>query len=165
MASGRDRIVTAIAAAFATLGEAHQAAGVTTGDRALAEIAMQVVEIMMSRETTDPRALGGAMVDVGDDPFAFGQVALDTRNALLVDYQEVCKIDAEAAGESDEGFAILLQGRINQTSDRARVMVIGNLDLLAAMITECHGVAERCGLQPKLHAMCEKRWEEMPHEP
>ena len=112
----------------------------------------------------DPRELGGTVTGPGG-PFDFGQAIIDASRAILPDYQEVVKVDPESAGDDDEAFAFLFSGRINRTSDRASVMLLGGIDFMAATITQCHGVAERAGLQRKLHEACEARWREMPHGP
>lgn len=108
----------------------------------------------------DPRELGGAIAGPGG-PFDFGEVVIDASRAIIVDYQEVAKIDEGARGQ--EAFAFMFGGRINQTPDRASVVLLGDIDFMAATITEMHGVAERAGLKRKLHQACEQRWREMPH--
>lgn len=113
---------------------------------------------------TDPRELGGAIAGPGG-PFDFGQSVIDASRALLVDSQDIAKIDPEKGARGQEAFAAVFSGRINQTPDRASVMLMGDLDFLAATITEMHGVAERAGLQKRLHELCEQRWREMPHRP
>lgn len=112
----------------------------------------------------DPRQLGGSLSGPGG-PFDFGGVVIDASRALIVDYQEIAKIDPESAADQQEAFACMFAGRINKTPDRASVMLLGNIDFMAATITEMHGVAERAGLQRKLHEACERRWREMPHDP
>jgi hypothetical protein len=114
----------------------------------------------------DPRLLGGAMAGPGG-PFDHGGTVLDASRAILVDSQEVCKVDRERGARGQEMFAFLFEGRINQSPDRARVMLFGDVDFMAAVITECHGVAERAGAdcQRRLHERCAERWADMPHPP
>jgi hypothetical protein len=114
---------------------------------------------------TDPRKLGGAIAGPGG-PFDFGENVIDASQALIVDTQDIAKVDPEqGARGQEEVFVVMFSGRINQTPDRASVMLMGDTDFLAATITEMHGVAERAGLQDKLHELCQKRWNEMPHRP
>ena len=114
-------------------------------------------------DETDPRKLGGSFSG-GEDPFGEGNVLIDARHAILADHLDVCKIDPEQGARGHEGvYAVLVSGRINQSQDRARVMFFGDLDWLASLITEAHGVAERDGRLSALGELCAKRWESMPH--
>lgn len=107
---------------------------------------------------TDPRDLGGDVSGPGG-PYDRGAFVVDARRALLVDYQEVCQID----GWGEDVYALLLEGRVNRTQDRAKVMAVGGIDFMAALITELHGVAERAGVGDELRRACDERWQEMPH--
>jgi hypothetical protein len=69
---------------------------------------------------TDPRELGGDIAGPGG-PFDHGAVLLDASKAIHVDFQEVCKIDAEHGARGQLAFALLVEGRINQSQDRAKV--------------------------------------------
>ena len=83
--------------------------------------------------------------------------------AIIVDYHDIAKIDPEAGARGQrEAFAMIVEGRINQTADRGRVALLGGLDMMAAFITQMHGVAQRAGLGAKLSSLCTERWEEMP---
>jgi hypothetical protein len=112
---------------------------------------------------TDPRELGGDIAGPGG-PFEHGGVLLDASKAIHVDFQEVCKIDAEHGARGQLAFALLVEGRINQTQDRAKVMCIESLDGLAALVTEINGVAERAGVHDEFLALCDARWKAMPHD-
>jgi hypothetical protein len=111
---------------------------------------------------TDPRGLGGEIAGPGG-PFDGGNVVIDASNAIIVDYQEICKIDPNQGARGQLAFALVVGGRINQTQDRAKVMCIEGLDGLAALVTEIHGVAERAGVTKEFMEACEKRWKVMPH--
>lgn len=111
---------------------------------------------------TDPRDLGGDIVGPGG-PFGEGDVVLDTSKAVLMDSLNVAKVDNPSDGR--EVVAMLIGGRINQSPDRASVMVLGNLDMLASFITEAHGLAERMGQQEELFRLCDARWADMPQKP
>jgi len=117
----------------------------------------------MSDPMRDPRDLGGSFSG-GDDPFGQGDVLLDARYAILADNLDVCKVDPEHGARGREGvYAVLIGGRINQTQDRARVMFFGDLDWLAALVTEINGVAERAGRSAEFGRLCDERWRRMPH--
>ena|SRR5438309_8328143 len=114
-------------------------------------------------EMADPRELGGDIAGPGG-PFDFGEFVIDASKALIVDYQDVAKIDPEQGARGvDDAFAFLFAGRINQTTDRAKVMLLGNLDFMAALTTQIYGVAERAGMARQLDTLCQARWSEMPH--
>lgn len=132
-----------------------------------AAAAVLMIQRIQGTQAGDPRDLGGAMVDTAGDPFAFHKVVLDARKALIVDYQEICRVDPESAQDQEDAFALMFQGRVNHTSDRAQIMLLGDLDFLAALVTEAHGVVERLGPEwpERFVERLEKRWEEMPHEP
>jgi hypothetical protein len=108
----------------------------------------------------DPRELGGDIAGPGG-PFEHGQVVLDASKALHIDFQEVCKIDEGARGQL--AFALLLEGRINRTDDRAKIMCIESLDGLAALVTEINGLADRAGVTAEFKRLCDERWAKMPH--
>jgi hypothetical protein len=109
--------------------------------------------------TTDPRDLGGDIADLGG-PHDHGQVVIDTRRAILMDRLEVAKVDNPSDGR--ELVAVLIGGKINQSPDRAKVMLLGDLDMLASFITEAHGLARRMGTGAELERLCVERWERMP---
>jgi hypothetical protein len=108
---------------------------------------------------TDPRDLGGDIAGPGG-PHDHGQVVIDTRRAILMDGLEVAKVDNPSDGR--ELVAVLIEGKINQSPDRAKVMVLGNLDMLASFITEAHGLARRMRASAELTRLCVERWERMP---
>lgn len=118
------------------------------------------VNVLAETVRLDPRELGGDISGPGG-PFDFGQTVIDARHAVLMDYLDVVRIDDWSADE--EAFALLIQGRIHRTIDRASVMVACNLDALASIVTEIHGVAQRAHQSQEFMALCEKRWREMPH--
>jgi hypothetical protein len=120
---------------------------------------MRAVTALIEAAPIDPRELGGAVSGPGG-PFDEGQVIVDTSRAILQDHLEVVKIDNPSDGR--EIVAVLISGRINRSIERADVMVMGDLDMLAAFITQAHGLAERMGRQDELHDLCRRRWAEMP---
>lgn len=110
-------------------------------------------------QLTDPRELGGSVAGPGG-PMDEGAFIIDSRRAILMDSLEVVKVDDSSGMDA---LAMLAGGRINRSEDTARVMFLGDLDMLAAFITEAHGLAERMGRQDELHGLCRARWERMPH--
>jgi hypothetical protein len=109
-------------------------------------------------DLTDPRELGGDIAGPGG-PYDHGAFVIDSRRAILMDALDVVKVDHQSNADA---LALLVQGRINKSTDRARVMVLGDLDLAAAFITQLHGLAHRMGRQDELHRLCAERWERMP---
>lgn len=107
---------------------------------------------------TDPRELGGSITGPGG-PHDHGMFVVDSRRAILMDALEVVKVDDS---QQRDVVAVLGSGRINRSDDRARVMFLGDLDMLASFITEAHGLAARMGRQQELHRLCQRRWEAMP---
>jgi hypothetical protein len=109
---------------------------------------------------TDPRKLGGDIAGPGG-PFDEHGVVVDTRRAILMDTLGIVKLD----NPDDEGelvVGVLIEGKINQSDDRASVLVLGDLDMLAAFITEAHDLANRMGRGDELFDLCEARWMKMP---
>lgn len=95
----------------------------------------------------DPRKLGGRIVDVAGDPLAKGGVVIDTRDAVLLETVDVCLVDAVRGGRREERplLALELGGRINKTSDEARILYLFDEDGAAAIVTELLGLAVRIG--------------------
>ena len=113
----------------------------------------------MPDDFTDPRDLGGEISGPGG-PYDHGAIIIDTSKALLVDHHEIVKLDNPSDGR--EIIAWLIDGRINQSPDRAKVMFLGDTDFAAAIVTEIHGLMKRMGRLAEFNRLCEERWEEMP---
>jgi hypothetical protein len=111
------------------------------------------------RQSSDPRDLTGDIAGPGG-PYDEGQVVIDTTNAVLMDSLDVARVDNRSDGRSM--VALLIGGRLNRSEDRARVLFLGDLDMLAALITEAHGLAKRMGRHRELLRLCDARWEEQP---
>lgn len=92
--------------------------------------------------TTDPRSLGGGISGPGG-PHDEGQFVIDTSNALLLDYHTVVRVDTD--DPDDLVVALLLEGRINRLTDRAKVLVLTNEDGVAAFISELLALLGRAG--------------------
>jgi hypothetical protein len=85
--------------------------------------------------TTDPRDIPGAMAGPGG-PHDRGGVVLDARNALLLETVDVSTVDPERGGRGQQAVAMVLGGRINQSQDRASVLILFGTDGAAAIVTE-----------------------------
>jgi hypothetical protein len=94
------------------------------------------------RISGDPRKSGGDIAGPGG-PHDRNSVVLDTTNAVLLDSSDVCLV--EAPGRNGPFLAMLLEGRINKTTDRARNLYLMNEDGAAALVTELMALAHRIG--------------------
>lgn len=112
----------------------------------------------------EPIREGGDMVDVAGDPHARGGVILDARNAILLDHTDVSLIDTKREGDEQLAIALLLQGRVNFSHDRAQQLYLLNEDGAAAIITELHGLMDRAGPEfaARFTQRLQERWEAMP---
>lgn len=93
------------------------------------------------RISGDPRKTGGDIAGPGG-PHDRDAVILDTTDAVLLDHSDVCLM--ETSGGSVV-LAMLLEGRINKTTDRARNLYLLNEDGAAALVTELLALAHRIG--------------------
>lgn len=93
------------------------------------------------RVSGDPRKTGGDIAGPGG-PRDRNAVILDTTDAVLLDSSDVCLM--ETSGGSVV-LAMLLEGRINKTTDRARNLYLLNEDGAAALVTELIALAHRIG--------------------
>lgn len=92
---------------------------------------------------SDPRHLGGDMSGPGGSRDR-GAVFLDTTDAVLLDSTDVCTVDAVRQGALAEPVIFMvLDGRINKRTDRARVGYLFGPDGAAALITELLALADR----------------------
>jgi hypothetical protein len=94
-------------------------------------------------------------------------VLLDTSRAVLLDAMDVCRIDAfshvtdktnRQEAEKHEMIAMVLEGRVNKSRERAKVMWMFDVDGAAAIITELMALATRMGPEftQLLHERIEK---------
>lgn len=92
------------------------------------------------RISGDPRKTGGNIAGPGG-PHDRNAVVIDTTNAVLLDHTDVCLM------ETNNGviLAMLLEGRINKTTDRARNLYLFDEDGAAALVSELIAVAHRIG--------------------
>ncbi len=101
----------------------------------------------MSRKKTgrrlsgDPRKSGGDIAGPGG-PHDRNSVVVDTTNAVILDAATVSEVETLTG---KPGLAMLLEGRIARTSDRARNLYLMNEDGAAALVTELLALAHRMG--------------------
>lgn len=85
------------------------------------------------------QVLGGDIAGPGG-PHDKGQIVINTRGALISDHITVAAIDEL---DVELPTAILIEGRINRTPHRAKVVVIVNNDGVAGFISELVGFISR----------------------
>lgn len=112
--------------------------------------------------TTDTTSIPGDIVGPDDDPFAEDSVIVDTRNAVHLDYSEVTLVTNPSDGR--EICAALMSGRINQSTERSRVVYLLSIDGMAALVAQIAGLAARRGGEfgDEFGTLLTKRLEEMP---
>jgi hypothetical protein len=93
------------------------------------------------RTSGDPRKSGGDIAGPGG-PHDRNAVVLDTTAAVLLDSSDVCLMETTGGNVV---LAMLLEGRINKTTDRARNLYLMNEDGAAALVTELMALANRIG--------------------
>ncbi|MFF1298099.1 MULTISPECIES: hypothetical protein [unclassified Streptomyces] len=102
---------------------------------------------MSSRKRTgrrisgDPRRSGGDIAGPGG-PHDRNSVILDTTGAVLLDNTNVCLMETS---NGSVVLGVLLEGRINKTTDRARNLYLMNEDGAAALVSELLALAHRIG--------------------
>lgn len=98
----------------------------------------------MSRpeSTDDPRGLGGNIAGPGG-PHDRNSVVMDTSNSVILD-----EVDAAIMHNGSDGqdfITLLLQGRVNRSADRTRILYIMDEDGAAALSTELDALMRRAG--------------------
>ena len=93
------------------------------------------------RTSGDPRKSGGNIAGPGS-PHDHNAVIVDTTNAVLLDASDVSLVETS---DGSVALAMLLEGRINKTTDRARNLYLMNEDGAAALVTELIALAHRIG--------------------
>lgn len=101
------------------------------------------------RTSGDPRKTGGDIAGPGG-PHDHNAVIIDTTNAVLLDTTNAVLLDASdvslvETGSGSVALAMLLEGRIDKTTDRARNLYLMNEDGAAALVTELIALAHRIG--------------------
>jgi hypothetical protein len=93
------------------------------------------------RTSGDPRKTGGDIAGPGG-PHDRNSVIVDTTNAVILDATTVTQVETLTGKPA---LAMLLEGRIAKTRDRARNLYLMNEDGAAALITELIALAHRMG--------------------
>jgi hypothetical protein len=108
----------------------------------------------------DPARSGGD--SVGGSPYGRGDSLLDTREAVLLEYNEVILVDTKQ--DEMPVVALILEGRVNYTTRRAKQMYLFNTDGAAAIIVQLLGLGARAGgdFATQLKADIEQRMDELP---
>lgn len=85
------------------------------------------------RVSGDPRKSGGNIAGPGG-PRDENAVVIDPTDAVLLDYTETALIGVP--GQENPILALLLEGRINKTTDRAKNLYLMDEDGAAALVSE-----------------------------
>lgn len=94
------------------------------------------------RVSGDPRKSGGNIAGPGG-PNDRHSVVIDTTDAVLLDGTTVSLM--EVPGRVSPVLAMLLEGRINKTTDRARNLYVMDEDGAASIVSELIALAYRTG--------------------
>lgn len=89
----------------------------------------------------DPRKTGGDIAGPGG-PHDRNSVIVDTTNAVILDATTVTEVETLTGTPA---LAMLLEGRIARTRDRARNLYLMDEDGAAALVTELIALAHRMG--------------------
>lgn len=90
---------------------------------------------------SDPRKSGGDIAGPGG-PHDRNSVIIDTTHAVILDASTVTQVETLSGAPA---LAMLLEGRIAKTADRARNLYLMNEDGAAALVTELLALAHRMG--------------------
>lgn len=96
------------------------------------------------RVSGDPRKSGGNIAGPGG-PRDENAVVIDTTDAVLLDYSETALMGVP--GQESPVLALLMEGRINKTTDRAKNLYLMNEDGAAALVSELVALGYRIGPQ------------------
>lgn len=121
----------------------------------------QVLMAPVPQHDADPRELPAVAAAGPGGPCDRDGVVLDTRHAIIVDFQEVATLTNPSDGRRIAG--VRLEGRINRSQERASVMGLVGPDGLAALVAEAIGLAAREGgpFASEFHDAVARRLKEM----
>ena len=114
-------------------------------------------------QPTDPRAAGGDLIGGSGDGTGVGDVLVDVSRAVLLHTLTVARVDVGRIEDGGDGsctehmYALKVEGRINNTADLASVLVLTELDGLAAFLSEILGLAARADIMDRLDAALDAR--------
>lgn len=112
---------------------------------------------------TDPRLPGGDIAGPGG-PYDNDGVIVDATKAVLTDNQ-VSLIKVGREGEwGEKAMALLLEGRINKTEERAKILFLVGPDGAAALVSEIVAMCGREGstFAAEFQVAFEERMKAMP---
>jgi hypothetical protein len=113
-----------------------------------------------SEQLHDPARSGGD--SVGGSPHGRGDSLLDTRGAVLLDYNEVILVDTKQVDVPS--MAMILEGRVNYSAQRVKQMYLFGPDGAAGIVTQLFGLAARAGgrFAAEFATCVDQRSKEMP---
>lgn len=94
---------------------------------------------------SDPRSAGGDVAGPGG-PAQQNSVVVDTTRAVLLDGSTGVVVHLQRAGQAEDAYGLMLEGRINKTIERSRVLYLTDLEGLAKVAAECVSLAGRAGV-------------------
>lgn len=117
-----------------------------------------------SERIHDPARSGGDAVHADDDPHGRGNTVLDTREAVLLDYNEVILVDREPGSGVPPEMALIMEGRVSMRRERVKQMYLFGTDGAAALISQIVGLAGRAGgrFADDFKTDLDRRMEELP---
>jgi hypothetical protein len=93
--------------------------------------------------SSDPRSLGGDIAGPGG-PLDANSVVFNTERSVLVDHATAAIMHGEKAGDF---VGLMIEGRVNRSPDRVKVVLLLNGDGVAATSTELGNVMKRARSQ------------------
>ena len=99
-----------------------------------------------SRANTDPRRAGGAIAGPGG-PQDRNAVVLDTASAVLLDGVTACVAHLTRSGEPINATALLLEGKVNASPDRVRILYLMDPTGAADVVAHLLALARRSGTE------------------
>ena len=95
---------------------------------------------------TNPREAEGGNYAGPGGPDDMHGIVVEMTNAVLLDGTSAMVIHVQRGTEQSDNFGIVLEGRINQTQDRARVLYLTDLDGVVSVARQMHSLAIRAGV-------------------
>jgi hypothetical protein len=119
------------------------------------------VDVRPNDVRLDPREMTGGGIHGPGGKDDYGMNIIDTTNAILVDEHFAAWIDEWNTQGQGLAFALTYEGRIHRQTDRAQVMLIGDLAFLAGLVAEAHRLARGAHKGAELMKLCEEYWQEI----
>lgn len=98
----------------------------------------------MTRRNSDPRRPGGDISGPGG-PTERNAVVLDTSKAVLLDHATACIAHLTRKGEPVDATALMLEGKINGSPDRSRILYLTDWEGAADVVAHLLSLAQRDG--------------------